>query len=1053
MSTLDAAIGTSSHSQAGYNITARDPLFSPASPQLALSPDERPTHNGIITTGEHNINYGAFANDSDAEAAAGLAAMQAADEQEAAEEARRQSGQFGLAATAHMPTPERSDDSDYAGYGDLSLAGGGYAGTMHYGSEVPAVTTTSYGYEHQLNPRMSSMRSSGVSSTQSSGYEHIDSAQNFPTLVPETVRVDTGGTGGLTEPSPHPRRMSYEDGDEGALSDYGDTGDGIPDLFFHPGMSPNRPLPPAPARSTSDSGSRSSQHLSSHLSVNNNRSSYYGTDTSSLRLYPTAPDAYNTDALSPSMVPRSTSLASTRSQPKYEQPMRSNTDADRARILKQQAAARGYSDPNTSTTPRSDTDVGTLDLPAIPRKKFDATKISASTFDRCAEPWAMSSVFAWIRSLTDEETDLKESTLIEAISAMFSHKVPTITSIEADGLAQQFVKDMYSSGALHKDEEWVKFGSGSMSGVMYQLTGLGCYSSLLHLSDANQGRCYAHHCMRTVRKADLDVPHGAREVDWATHWKMTKESIEGRPKKEIERQNNLREMVYAEFSYINGLSIIQKLYKDPLARKDSTVIPAKKLPTFIHDVFGLVDAVKKVNEDYLAPQLKYREDEQGPWVVGYSDILREWVRRARPIMVDFAGKYPRADTLIRDEESRNPAFKAFLESARKEAISLRQGWDNYLKSPIQRPQRLILQLETIMKNTIEQPDEKGNLAFAIDELKACVHEMNGRLGDAEKAANLIMLQKKLRLRKHPGDEVDLALDQLGRTIVSEGDMMRQGGKGVSWVPCHAILFDHYLVLSKPGRDVQGNMVFDVSKPPIPMGLISLESTNDAPVTRSAVRGVTTVAGQAPSGKGADPRLARTTSAQSGSTIQHTNTGLTASSGASGSIAAPSAMDAESKEEKIFYPFKIKHLGRSEVYSLYAHSPTSRSDWCEAIINTKTQYAEALHAQNAEPFKLRVLADTAFGAEPFNYGPRRITIRGTPLDRAVKEVEKRYHGQGRPASVCRTSVNCSTVFQQPPGRHMCAIGTDSGVYISEYGNPRGWVRVSQIPTSNRPVLIL
>lgn len=1050
MSTLDAAIGTSSQSHTAYNVTAHDPLFSPASPQLALSPDERPTHNGIITTGEHNINYGAFANDSDAEAAAGLAAMQAADEQEAAEEARRQSSHFDNAGSGHLPNPDRSDDSDYAtGYGDLSLAGGGHAGTMHYGNEVPAVTTTSYGYERHLNPRMSSMRSSGVSSTQSSGYEHIGSGQGFPTLVPETVRVDTGGTGGLTEPSPHPRRMSYDDGDEAALSDYGDGGDGIPDLFFHPGMSPNRPLPPPPARSTSESGSRSSQHLSSHLSVSNNRSSYYGTDTSSLRLYPTAPDAYNTDALSPSMVPRSTSLASNRSQPKYEQPMRSKTDADRARALKQQAAARGHPDSHASMTPRSDTEIGTLDLPAIPRKKFDANKISTATYDKCAEPWAMSAVFAWIKSLTDEETDLKESTLTDAISAMFSHKVPTISSIEADELAQQFVKDMYLAGALHKDEEWVKFGAGTMSGVLYQLTGLGCYSSLLHLSDGIKGRCYAHHCMRTVRKADLDVPDGVKEVNWQDYWAITKEQIEGRSKKEIERQNNLRELVYSEFGYIFGLSIIQTLYKDRLSRKDSSIIPAKRLPTFIHDVFGLVDSVKKVNEEYLAPQMKYREDEQGPWVVGYSDILREWIRRARPILVDFAGKYPRADVLIREEESRNPAFKTFLDSARKDPTAARQGWDNYMKSPIQRLQRVRLQLETIMKNTLEHPEEKTNLAFAIDEIKACVSEMNSRVGEAEKAANLITLQKKLRLRKHPGDEVDLALDQLGRTIAQEGDFFRQGSKGVSWVPCHAILFDHYLVLAKPSRDVQGNEVYDVSKPPIPMGLISLESMNDAPVTRSAVRGVTTVAGQAAGAKGVDPRLARTTSSQSGSTLQHTNTGLTASSGASGSMAAPGAMDGDSKDERIFYPFKIKHLGRTEIYSLYATSPGQRNEWCEAIINTKTQYAEALHSQNAEPFKLRVLADTAFGAEPFNYGPKRITIRGTPLDRAVKEVEKRYHGQGRPAPICRTGVNCSAIFQQPAGRHMCAIGTDSGVYISEYGNPRGWVRVSQYRSYNVP----
>lgn len=1033
MNHLDAAIGTTS--QTGYNIEAqRDPLFSPASSQLALSPDERPTHNGVITTGDHNINYAAFANDSDAEAAAGLAAMQAADEQEAAEEERRRSGHIG--GTVQSSDKERSDDSDYAGYGDLSLAGGGYAGTMHYGGEVPAVNNTHYGYDHQLNPRMSSMRSSGVSSdAQSSGYEY-GGTDTFPAVQPGMAQVDAGGTGGLTEPSPHPRRLSYEDGDEAGLAEYGEAGDGIPDLFFHPGMSPNRPLPPPPARSGSDV-SRASQNLSPHPSLHQNRYSAY--DTLPSRLYPTAPDAYNNDALSPSMVPRSTSLISNRSQPRAEQPMRSKTDADRARILKQQMAAReGYD----LKTPTSDVGVGTLDLPAIPRKKLDPSKISADTFKRCSEPWAMSSVFAWIHSLTDEETDLKEHTLSEAIAALFCNKVPTMSSIEAESLAQQFVQNMFTSGVLQKDEEWVRFTPGTMLGVIYQLTGLGCYSSKLHVPEGKR-RCYSHLCMRTVKKADFCIPDNVKETPWNQFWNLTTEQCNSRGKKELERQFNMREIVYTEEGYLLGLEILRTLYRDRLAKADVAVISPKRLPTFLNDVFGLADKCRRVNEEYLAPQLKYRENEQGPFVVGYSDILREWIRRARPVYVDYAAKYPRADKLVREEMQRNPAFVAFLDSARKEAISSRHGWDNWLKSPIQRLQRLILQLEVVMKNTIQASEEKTGLAFAIDEVKATAHEMDVRVNEVNKALELTELARKLRLRKHAGDEVDLALDHLGRTIVLRGDMMRQGGRGVSWVPCQAILFDHYLVLSKPGRDTHGNEVFEVTKAPIHMGLISLESTNDPAVMRSSVRGVTTVAGNTAAAKAADPRLARTTSSQSGSTLQHTNTGLTHGSGGSGSgsIVTSTVIEDNSKDDKIYYPFKVKHLGKTEVYTLYALTAEKRQEWCEAIISAKTQHAEALHAQNAEPFKLRVLADTAFGTETYAHGARRIIIRGTPLDRAIREVEKRYSGGGRPAPISRTSINCATVFQQPAGRTMCAVGTDSGVFISEYQNPRGWVRVS------------
>lgn len=61
-----------------------------------------------------------------------------------------------------------------------------------------------------------------------------------------------------------------------------------------------------------------------------------------------------------------------------------------------------------------------------------------------------------------------------------------------------------------------------------------------------------------------------------------------------------------------------------------------------------------------------------------------------------------------------------------------------------------------------------------------------------------------------------------------------------------------------------------------------------------------------------------------------------------------------------------------------------------------------------------------------------------MDRAIKEVEGRFKDTGRPGPVCRAKVNCSTSFTTPyPGRHMIAVGSDYGVFVSEMDNPRGW----------------
>lgn len=141
-----------------------------------------------------------------------------------------------------------------------------------------------------------------------------------------------------------------------------------------------------------------------------------------------------------------------------------------------------------------------------------------------------------------------------------------------------------------------------------------------------------------------------------------------------------------------------------------------------------------------------------------------------------------------------------------------------------------------------------------------------------------------------------------------------------------------------------------------------------------------------------------------------------------------------------YPFRIKHLGK-EVYTLFAPTASNRAEWCDKLIIAKTKHAAALFAQNAEPFRLQVMADSAFAYESAMPSQRSITIKGTPLDRAIEEVEKVFSERGRPVPICRAKVNCATAFNQPYGKPMIAIGTDIGVYISEMDNPRGWSKVS------------
>ncbi|KAJ5652427.1 hypothetical protein N7507_009853 [Penicillium longicatenatum] len=329
-------------------------------------------------------------------------------------------------------------------------------------------------------------------------------------------------------------------------------------------------------------------------------------------------------------------------------------------------------------------------------------------------------------------------------------------------------------------------------------------------------------------------------------------------------------------------------------------------------------------------------------------------------------------------------------------------------------------------------------------------------------AILMELADKLELRPKVKKEVELNLEHLGREIIFRGDLQRPKTGARFLVDTHAILLDHYLVLAKSfiardqsqsaktapsidnfddvhatlpfesrakqqtktKEDIRPYEKYDVSELPIPMDLLVLESTNDDPVIKSSVRDVATVTPQS-----------------SVSPLTHTGPGA--------SIKGSAAIS-ENKDEKILFPFKIKHLGKTGTYVLYAFSAQDRANWCQKIIEAKTKHAAALLSQNVEPFRLRVLADTAFEYPDQTSRSESITISGTPLHHAIEEFEKKYGGSElRPPPVCRTGVKCATAFQQPTGQQMCAVGTDYGVWVSDLSKPRDWyqaipfMRVTQV----------
>ncbi|KAG5664747.1 hypothetical protein KAF25_008481 [Fusarium avenaceum] len=973
--------------------------------------------------------------DDDAYGEAGLMAMRQAELDE-----QRFSTAFGYsdmpAMPDHMPEPAptnslstntlathpeeqgQSSDSDLAGV-DLGMLGGGFGGHLVYGKDIGSPPTSSGQDTARPLP--------------TPGYFNraYDQGESVPAF--KTAEIDYGGTGGLQPPTQH--RLSFDEDDERVSLRSRQSGtespskDELQDLFYHPGLS-SRPLPAIPGP-----GSDSSSMLSVQT---NNRQQYqhaYTRSSDSRFGAPDNPEAYYTAGQPYNAQPeRSISLAGHSHTPQIQTPARSRTDAAEER---RKLARHGHQQaPSNASFPEYETPAGSvaafdgITLPSGRKKKFIPSKLNAADFRRCPEPWALSGLEAWIREMGEGEQDLRSKTIEEALINLFTDKIPMMNVADAEVLSTHVVTSMLERGVLVPEEEWVKLGNGRISGVLWQLTGSGCYAPKVHDEEIG-GRCYSHHCTRTLKKVDLEeLAQDSKPADeWHVFYGLQKTDWESKPKKEVERQNILHEIVTGEENYIKQLDIFRRYYRDQLRAMQPPILKPEKRDKFLHTVFGKLDEVQEINKDHLLSQLKYRQQEQGPWIIGFSDLFREWIRKARSVYIEYASAYPNAVYQVRREADRNILFKRFLDDMQKQKFSSKHDWTHYLIAPIQRLQRYTLLLESVEGKMKTDSEEKTNLAKAIAEIRQVTLESDSKVAEQNKRVQMMELNRMLVLR--PGFHSVLNLDHLGRELIFQGDLQRMGSKGVRWVDTHALLFDHYMILAKTVTPKEGkDKKYDVSKEPIPMPLLFPESINDEPVQKQ--KGITAPLGRTTAASSSSNQLNKVGSNTGRPGLEHaaTNSSL-------GSSLAPS--NSNDTEGKILYPFKVKHLGH-EVYTLYASSAKDRADWCSKIIETKTRHAKALFSQNAEPFRLRVLADAAFhydGASMYARYPS-VPVKGTPLDRAIHELESVLGPAQGVAPVCRAQVNCATSFTAF-GKSVIAIGTDYGVYISEPSNPRGWQR--------------
>jgi hypothetical protein len=159
--------------------------------------------------------------------------------------------------------------------------------------------------------------------------------------------------------------------------------------------------------------------------------------------------------------------------------------------------------------------LGTPSLSITSYLELDVARLTYRDFEKCSEPWALSSVSSWLKDvLVTSLPGLTETTYLETLERLFHYKLSFVnTTMYPSSISRRVLKAMISTGALIPSipgGHIFEFGSGIATGVLVELTGGGCYTPTVHgLGEP----CYSPRC---ISNDHLEKPANALGLEPST---------------------------------------------------------------------------------------------------------------------------------------------------------------------------------------------------------------------------------------------------------------------------------------------------------------------------------------------------------------------------------------------------------------------------------------------------------------------------------------------------------------------------------------------------------
>ncbi|KAF7317883.1 hypothetical protein MKEN_00876200 [Mycena kentingensis (nom. inval.)] len=467
---------------------------------------------------------------------------------------------------------------------------------------------------------------------------------------------------------------------------------------------------------------------------------------------------------------------------------------------------------------------------------------------------------------------------------------------------------------------------------------------------------------------------------WEWHDLVSADVRQEMRKEEAKRQAVIFELIKGEMAYVKDLENIENMYIRPLRNADPPIIPADRLDQFIKDVFHN-SAHLYAHHRALVNKLHELQREQHPRIRSITEPVLDAALNFREAYLEYIPNYPIATYRIDDEMANNALFKAFVEHAIRHPDAHRLDMKNFINRPIPRLLRYELLLKGILEETPPDHSDRQTIPQLLDIIKSLGKESEPGVASAKQKVELWRYNSNIVFK--PGEWIDMDLLDENRSLIYAGRLLRQPESGRTWNELYVLLFDNYLVMTKP-KDKDGQSTkYHVVRRPIPLDLLTLVNFTD-PATQRGTGLLRNLRGDRYN-----------------------------SNGGEGGTNAESSSDA-----RFVYPCTIHHNARAGgSHILYAETAQARADWKEKL-------EEALGLRRVVQESNKVFELEMLSADTF-----LVPSLQTPATAPA------YHENSLTGK-----VTCSVPFNTSDGRGLVAIGCAEGVWIGFRHDSRSMRRV-------------